>query len=76
MLSYTEKRILEILNQRHLITKGELVREIGREDSNGTDVSIQRLKGMGFVSNVESLGNCLVITQKGIRSLKERGADL
>jgi len=71
MLSEVEKKILELLSRQLLITKGELVVQLNRERYDGTSVSIQRLREMGYIDKIESLGTCLVITQKGMRALKE-----
>lgn len=70
MLSDTEKRILELLSRQLLITKGELTVQMNKEKHNGSDVSINRLREMGYIDRVESLGTCLVITQKGMRALQ------
>ncbi len=71
MLSDVERRILELLSKQLLITKGELVIQLNRERHNGSDISIHRLREMGYIDKVESLGTCLVITQKGMRALNE-----
>lgn len=71
MLSDVERRILELLSKQLLITKGELVVQLNRERHNGSDISIHRLREMGYIDKVESLGTCLVITQKGMRALNE-----
>ena len=70
MLGDLDRRILEILSKQLLITKGELLSHLNRDGSDGTDVSIQRLSSMGYIEKVESLGVCYVITQKGMRLLK------
>ena len=71
MLSETERKILDVMSKQLLITKAELTRHVGRYD--GVDVHIQRLSDMGLVEKIESLGVAFVITQKGIRALKEMG---
>ncbi len=71
MLSDVERRILELLSKQLLITKGELTVQLNRERHNGSDISIHRLREMGYIDKVESLGTCLVITQKGMRALNE-----
>ena len=71
MLNDVERRILELLSRQLLVTKGELIVQMNREKHNGSDVSLGRLSDMGYVDKVESLGTCLVITQKGMRVLKE-----
>lgn len=69
MLSDVDKRVLELLSKQLLITKGELLVQMNREKHNGSDISINRLREMGYIDKVESLGTCLVITQKGMRAL-------
>lgn len=71
MLNNNEKKILEILEQRHLVTKSELMTMVDKENINGADVSIGRLRDKGFIDQVQNLGNCLVLTKMGLRALKE-----
>jgi len=71
MLSEIEKKILELLSRQLLITMGELIVQLNRERYDGTGVSIQRLRDMGYIDKIESLGTCLVITQKGMRALRD-----
>jgi len=68
MLTPVENDVLKILSKRQLVTKSELVIQLG--GGNGISTAVQRLKDMGYIDSVESLGNCLVITQAGIRNLK------
>ena len=71
MLSDVEKRILELLSKQLLVTKSELIVQLNREKHNGSDISIHKLREMGYIDKVESLGTCLVITQKGMRALAD-----
>ena len=71
MLTETDKKVLEILNNKLLTTKTELAMALNKEDFDGTEVNIQRLRELGYVEKVESLGIVFVITQKGIRALKD-----
>lgn len=71
MLSDVEKRVLELLSRQLLITKGELIVQLNSEKHNGSDISIHRLREMGYIDKIESLGTCIVITQKGMRALRE-----
>lgn len=71
MLNDMERRILQLLSKQLLVTKGELIVQLNREKHNGSDVSIGKLRDMGYLDKVESMGTCLVITQKGMRALKE-----
>jgi len=70
MLTHVENEILSIMSKRQLITKSELIIQLKRDNHNGVEGAVQRLKDMGYLDSVESLGNCLVITQSGIRTLR------
>ncbi|MBI4181748.1 MAG: hypothetical protein HY520_02165 [Candidatus Aenigmarchaeota archaeon] len=70
MLQESEKRILELLDERHLLTKGELARIATKENLDALDVVLSRLQGRGWVDKVENMGNYIVITKAGIRALK------
>lgn len=59
-----ERKILELLKKNHVATKAELL----RAGAANADRAIQRLKEQGFISAIESMGNSLVITQKGMRA--------
>ena len=71
MLTFVETEILKIISKRQLITKSELSIQLKKDNHNGIDNSVQRLKDMGYIDSVESLGSCLVITQAGIRTLRD-----
>ena len=71
MLSEAEKKVLKLMSEKLLITKGELIMSLEKEKHNGAEMSIQRLRNMGYIEKVESLGNCLVLTQRGQRALRE-----
>lgn len=71
VLNEADKKILQLLNARLLITKAEVAEFMKKENLNTSDGSMKRLIDMGFVESVESLGTTLVITQKGIRALKD-----
>ena len=71
MLSEDEKKIMEFMSKQMLVTKSELLVHLEKENYNGTDVSLQRLREMGYIDKVESMGNCLVITQKGLKAMRE-----
>ena len=71
MLSESERKIMEILSKQLLITKGELMMQLEKEKLNGAETSLGRLRNMGYVEKVESLGTCFVLTQSGQRALKE-----
>ena len=72
MLNINEKRILEILDKNHLMTRSELSSTMEKENLNGTETIINRLKDRGLVDNVQNLGNCIVITKSGMRALKSK----
>jgi len=71
MLNMNERTILEILEKRHLVTKTELMELVDKENLNGADVSLGRLRDKGYIDQVQNLGNCLVLTKMGMRALKE-----
>lgn len=71
MLTEMDLKILNILKIRHLITKSELIIQLNREGINGNLANIEKLTDMGYVDRVESLGTCIVITQKGMRVLEQ-----
>ncbi len=71
MISENDRKILEIISKSHLVTLGELGTRLGTNGPNGAATSISRLIELGLVNKVESMGNCIVITQKGMRALKE-----
>jgi len=68
MLSESDRKLLEILSKKHLVTKGELK----FKEHDGVDLNLNRLIELGLVEKVESLGTAFVITQKGIRAIGER----
>ena len=71
MLNDNEKKILDILNTRHLLTKKELLLMLEKDNMNGADISMGRLKDKGLIDNVQNLGNCIVITKLGLRALRD-----
>ena len=73
MLTDTEQKILDILKTRHVITKGELVMQLSKKGLNNNSVNVERLTQMGYIDKVESLGTCIVLTQKGLRAIEGNG---
>jgi len=71
MLSEEEKKIMNLMSKQMLLTKSELIVHLQKENYNGTDISIQRLRELGYLDKVESMGNCIVITQKGLKAMRE-----
>ena len=70
MLSEHDRKVLEIISRQHLVTKIELARKMGKQEYDGTSLNVNRLMEMGYIDQVESLGTCLVITQKGLREIR------
>ena len=68
MLNEPEQKVLGILEKRHLVTKAELNQLISKENGDATAVS--RLMDKGLIEEVENMGNCLVITKLGLRTVK------
>lgn len=71
MLSDTDRQMLEFFKERHLITKEEIASLTNGHARNGLKFNVQRLVDLGFVEKVESLGTCYVITQAGMRALRD-----
>lgn len=71
MLSESERKIMEIISKQLLITKGELLLQLEKEKLNGAEISLSRLRQIGYIDKVESLGTCYVLTQAGQRALRE-----
>jgi hypothetical protein len=69
MLTERDRKVLEIISKQHLITKIELARSMGKDEYDGASLNVNRLMEMGYVDEVQSLGTCLVITQKGMREI-------
>ena len=64
------------MSKQLLLRKAEIASIANLADINGVDVTIGRLSEMGYVDKVESLGLCYVITQKGLRLIKENNGEL
>jgi uncharacterized membrane protein len=69
MLTDNERKIMEILRERQIVTKEEINR-VFRTNGDGVSLSFNRLVEMGYVEKIESLGTCYVITQEGSRAMK------
>ncbi len=63
----SERRILDLLKKSHVLTKGEFA----RAGVSNAERAIQRLKEQGLITAIESMGNSLAITQKGMRASGE-----
>ena len=75
MLNEAEKKVIKIMQEKHLLTKMELLSVLKRDSIPGGDRTVQRLKELGYINTVESLGNCLVITPKGLKVQDNGAAD-
>ena len=64
MFADGEAKVLELLRKNHVLTIGEF-RKAGVANA---ERAIQRLKEQGYITSIESMGNSLVITQKGMRA--------
>ena len=71
MLSDSERKILEMMSRQLLVTKSEIAAHLGKTVLDGEQYSVNRLVEIGYVEKVESLGVCYVITQAGIRAMKQ-----
>lgn len=69
MLGGTERHILEFLQKNHLTTIPELNTAMQNDGINGVSVALKKLKDFGYIISVESMGNCYVITQRGMRAV-------
>lgn len=70
MLSGTEKQILEFMQDRLLTTTGEISTHLSQSSNGASAASIKKLMDFGYVQAIQSMGNCYVITQRGLRALK------
>ena len=71
MLTENDRRILQVMSKNLLMTTGELSRSLKSIEPNGGPPSIQRLLEMGYIEKVESIGTTLVVTQKGLRAIRD-----
>ena len=76
MLTDLDRRVLQAMSKELLLRKSEIASLANLTDSDGVDVTIGRLTELGYVDKVESLGLCYVITQKGLRLIKENNGEL
>lgn len=65
-----EKRVLQLLEKGNVLTKSELLSVLARERLTSGEAAVSKLKSQGLVDFVQNLGNCVVITKKGMRALK------
>jgi len=72
MLNSNEKRILEIINNKLLITEKELNEILKKENIDGAPTTFRKFVDSGFIEKITSLGTCIVITQKGMRALRDK----
>jgi predicted transcriptional regulator len=76
MLTDLDMRVLTAMSKQLLLRKSEIASLVNLTDSDGVNVTIGRLSELGYVDKVESLGLCYVITQKGLRVIKENNGGL
>lgn len=72
VLSEAEKKVLEIVSQRKLITKQEVNSLLEPHGFTSKDVNLSRLAENGFMQLVEGMGTVLIATKKGQDYLKEQ----
>lgn len=70
MLTQIEKYILKVFSERHLLSIGEIESVLKRKREDGVDSALKYLISSGYIQKVESLGNCFIITKKGLKALK------
>jgi len=76
MLTDLDMKVLQAMSKQLLLRKTEIARMANLTESDGVDVTIGRLMEQGYLDKVESLGFCYVITQKGLRVIKENNGEL
>ena len=76
MLTELDMRVLKAMSKQLLLRKAEIAKIAKLPDTEGVDITIGRLTEMGYVDKVESLGLCYVITQSGIRIIKENNGEM
>ncbi len=64
-----EKKVLEIISKSHLMKKDEIVKKTNGEYDGFIDDSLMFLKDNGYIDSLP-IGGSFVITQKGIRALR------
>lgn len=69
MLTEFDRKVLESMSKKLLVKKSEIAASLNLGTSDGIDVTIGRLKDLGYVDKVEALVMSYVITQKGLRAL-------
>jgi hypothetical protein len=76
MLTDIDMKVLKSMSKQLLLRKSEIASVANLSGSDGADITLGRLIDLGYVEKVESLGMCYVITQKGLRVIKENnGSD-
>ncbi len=69
MMTDREKELLQFIGKQLVVRKEELWRRF-KDNYDGTDLVLQKLKEKGFVASVEPIGStCFTITQRGMRVL-------
>ena len=73
MLNGSERQLLDVICQRMLVTKGELKALVQEPQNGGLEGAIRKLKELGYIEHIESMGTCIVPTQRGIRAVRDNG---
>ena len=69
--SEAEKKVLELVAQRKLITKQEITSFLKDNGFSGKDVNLMRLNNSGYMKVVEGMGTVFIVTKKGQEFLRE-----
>ncbi len=70
MLSPKEKKLLEKIAERQVVTKVEL-RNMLKEPKSSLDVSLKSLLEKKFITTLSFRSDCYVITKTGLKALDE-----
>jgi predicted transcriptional regulator len=70
MLTETERFILKVFSERHLLSTNEIASVLKNRSDDGVASTLKDMISDGYLQKVESLGNCFIITKKGIQALK------
>jgi predicted transcriptional regulator len=76
MLTDLDMKVLQTMSKQLLLRKSEIATKVDLVASDGIEVTLGRLIEQGYVEKVESLGFCYVITQRGLRVIKENNGQM
>lgn len=71
MLNDSERRVLDIMSKKLLVTKEEIMASLNRNNPNDNGANLKKLTDLGYIEKVESIGTCFVITQKGMKTMRD-----